>query len=135
MFKTGQLLYRIVVETLHIRLRRKGSFDEAGRGRLRDDHRRLTRAPLAVVLACLLEPHITHAKMSSGYGLTGGMCMCERGCARAEELAEAGLASLALGLEEEQGSMLTTPDRATRSLTMLSLLAGRARLLRRQHLD
>lgn len=38
-------------------------------------------------------------------------------------------------LEQEEATMLTTPGRATRSLTMLSLLAGRSSLLRRQHLD
>lgn len=36
---------------------------------------------------------------------------------------------------KKKPNMLTTPDRANRSLTMLSLLAGCASLLRRQHLD
>jgi hypothetical protein len=36
--------------------------------------------------------------------------------------------------KSKQARILTTPALATRSLTMLSLLAGRARLLRCQHL-
>ena len=40
------------------------------------------RAPLAIVLAC--QNYTTHTKMSSGYGLTGGMLMWEEKCARVE---------------------------------------------------
>ena len=91
---------------------------------------RLYRAPLALVLARY--NHTTHTNMSSGFGLTGGTSTRakERG-----ESAENRARTEPDSPTQHWHSTLTTPSRATRSLTMLSLLAGRASLLRRQHLD
>lgn len=65
----------------------------------------LTDAPLAVVLACLLEPPIHTYKMSSGFGLTGGMCMPQQNAPRGggRRLPGSGRSALA-----KRACMLTT---------------------------